>query len=391
MKRFTHHAFHAIQALAGLVLLSGLLYLACNKDDSTTIVNSGLIVEDFDPDMLNAFPIMGYMRTGSPLYPTIDGGGREVVWTLTEPFEVQTTSPNGGFAPVVTMKALYDNYYLYILASWQDTSKSADKDVWFYGSPNSGDTTYYEVDTYSWVKITEPYTGQLATFSRIKVDSTVAPPDTQYVYNYKDLKFSGGEDGLAFMWNINATNFLNLADTWPGEDIALDAGERADIWHWGATRTNPKKHVDDRYVTEDGLGYDTGIGVFRINEDDGAPAFSEKSDPGANVLVLVDSVATPFYAVIPWPGGSRIAGYVMREPDRSRADIYAVGVFDDGTWTLEIKRALETLDDEGHDIRFNPDSDAILEFYIAVYDNGHGLDNASSSDLLLLRFLQFNE
>ncbi len=374
-------------------LLTGclvLLFNACDKDDSSTIIQSGLDVETFESDKLNAFPIVGSMKTGSPNYPELDGRDVDPIWGLTEPYEIETNS-SAGPGPRVTLKALYDNYYLFLLATWEDTSRSDEKDIWWFGSGESRDTTYAESEDYDWHKITETYTGQLARLSKVRVDTTVTPPDTQFVYNYSPVHLSGGEDALALLFNVSSKNFLNCSNLCHGNTMKTDAGELADLWMWGATRTDPKEYADDKYLTDAGFEDDSGDEIFDANEEDGLPGLQASTDPGANVPVLVDSNAIRFYPNLPWKGGNTIPGYIMHEPFGSKADITVKAVYRDGKWTLEMRRHLDTLMEDGSDIIFDPDVDSNVEFHLAVYDNNAGSDHAVSSQVHLLHFLQFNE
>jgi hypothetical protein len=382
---------HTYVILLSVCCSAFFFFTACNKDQTTTVLQSGLKIEPFEKDKLNALPIIGYLKTDAPLYPVVDGDAKEAIWSLTEPFDIQTTADEKGFAPTITMKALYDNYYLFLLATWQDTSQSAQKNIWWYGSPNPGDTTYATRKDYTWTQISAPYYGTLARLQKIRVDTTTTPPDTQYVYDYSSVKFSGDEDAFAIMFNVNSTNFLNCTNFCHGNTMRMDTDEMADVWEWGATRTNIKNTADDLSLSDQGFTGDAGIAAYELNLKEGHPAFASTLDPGANVPVLVDSAAILFYPQLPWTGGNKIPGYVMHTPAGSRGDLLVKGHFKDGVWTLEMRRELDTLVADGTDVILNPDADANLEFHIALYDNAHGSSHATSTGVNLLHFLQYNE
>ena len=40
--------------------------------------------------------------------------------------------------------------------------------------------------------------------------------------------------------------------------------------------------------------------------------------------------------------GDKVPGYLLRDPSGSRGDVKAYGVWADGTWTVEVQRALDT-------------------------------------------------
>lgn len=384
-----------LKVRALVFLIAGLLVLtiiACNKDSETTIVNTGFEVEEFEADKLNAYPIIGYMQSGSVTYPVLDGDARDEIWTLTEPYQVQTTADANGFAPTVTLKALYDNYYLFLLATWEDTTESFRKDMWWLGKPDNGDTTYADRKDYTWHQISSPFKAYLGTVDKVLIDTTVVPPDTQYVYAYEQIEISGDEDALAIMWNVNSNNFLNCANLCHGgSSMSTDTDEMADVWFWSAARTNPKKYADDRSLQDTGFANDQGDPCFKPNENEGEPAFANVLDPGSNRSFLYDSTATKYYSTLEWRGGNRIAGYILSWPSGSRADIRAVGKYKEGSWTVEIRRRLDTMVEDGTDIIFNPDTEANIAFHLAIYDNAHGDNHAISSDTHLLHFLQLKK
>jgi len=193
------------------------------------------------------------------------------------------------------------------------------------------------------------------------------------------------------LFNVNSANFINCSNLCHGSTMQTDAGELADLWIWGATRTDPKDYADDKYLTDAGFVDDSGDEIFDVNENEGLPIQQAATDPGANVPVLVDSGAIRFYPNLPWKGGNTIPGYIMHEPFGSKADIVVRSAYREGKWTLEMRRHLDTLMEDGSDTIFNPDVDANIEFHSAVYDTSGGSNHAISSDVHLLHFLQFNE
>lgn len=380
--------------LAFLALfICGVFMMSCEKKSESTPVEPGLKIEDYESGTLNALPIIGYMKTGSVLPPALDGVANEEIWTLTEPYEITTEGGANGFSPTVTFKALYDNYYLYILATWEDTAESVQKDVWWFGSEAQGDTTFAEQrPEYSWHRISEPYYGYIANLSRIKVDTTKTPPDTLYIYSYKRIDLSGNEDGFAIMWNINSTNFLGCTSLCHGSTMGTDVNEATDLWYWMAHRSDPKGYADDLSLQPTGFVGDNGDSTWYPNVDGDLPAVTDPMEPGRNLTFLHDTTTNlTFYESLPWVGGNRVPGYVLQWPSGSRANVRVASSFADGKWTLEMRRQLNTDVENNTDVQFNPDTDANVEFHIAVYENADGADHAYSSGTHVLHFLQYKD
>jgi hypothetical protein len=377
-------------AFLTIFCIAFILFSACDKDEESTIVQSGLAIEDFEIEALNAYPIMGFMQTSSPTNPLLDGNGKDLIWHETQAYEVETNATDGA-GPTVSLKALYDNYYLFILAEWEDDSPSRQKDVWWFGEPGQNDTTYVEELNYSWNRISEPWEGVVGQIDKIKIDTTTTPWDSTFIYEYEKVEFSGNEDGLALMFNVNSTNFLNCTNYCHGTTMKTDANETVDMWHWHAGLTGPRNYVDDKYLDSEGFQDDSGTPIFKENLKDDNPNFATAQDPGANAMALYDSTAVQYYETLSWFGGNSIPGWVVQRPSGSKSDIVSYARHSEGKWTLEIKRALNTLIEDGTDIILDPGTNASLEFHVAVYDNNSGKDHAISNNVHLIRFLQYNQ
>lgn len=154
----------------------------------------------------------------------------------------------------------------------------------------------------------------------------------------------------------------------------LDDGKRLDLWHWRAHRSNPIGYSDDQWVTnkdmtkeEDrgGRKGDEGQGPYTTNWDSekeqpkfmfdasktGFAAFKWDDLTTTDYYYLSEDIAVPFDPDLPWEEGDTIPRRLLRVPTESRGDITAKGVWEDGMWTVELTRKL----DSGH-----PDDDVIL-------------------------------
>jgi len=139
----------------------------------------------------------------------------------------------------------------------------------------------------------------------------------------------------------------------------LDAGVSydADLWYWGAARTNPvgfaadmSLFVDFRPLREDERTFVYRFDVknqnpfWRIHEGwqgSSSPMYLlEQPRPEVYAQLKYD-VGDPVYLEREKPGayeGDRVARFIPGEPTRSSADIKALGVWSDGWWTVALKR-----------------------------------------------------
>lgn len=140
------------------------------------------------------------------------------------------------------------------------------------------------------------------------------------------------EDIFVFKWKLDE-------DT---KDLSIysDESYAADIWYWKAYRTDPEGFADDKiqrlfsYPTKDSYEITSKSGnkmYIQRQGDTGRSSYKSK--------IFIDYQ------------GDMIHRYEVRQPQSSRADVRAKGVWKDGRWTIEFARALVT--DNLDDINFH--------------------------------------
>jgi hypothetical protein len=147
-----------------------------------------------------------------------------------------------------------------------------------------------------------------------------------------------------------------------------------DVWHWKAARTNPMGLADDKWWSKDGRGSDAKtVGVYsnNINEAGDGPKYSGPITNGGFIIIpaggTVDDLETNIDPSMSYPG------YILNgNAEGSRWDVQAKGAFrvnnDEGIWTLEFQRALNTGHDD--DVEFTHNSS--IRFSTATFDNTGG-------------------
>lgn len=254
--------------------------------------------------------------------PTVDGNDGDEAWGPGT--TVSMLPANGGGGPTeATIKAAYDNYNFFLLVTWEDPTgtESINKSMWTYDAASD-----------SWSK-------------------------------------SGNEDRVFVLWNINTNDFdtggctiyCHSGDSaWAGVDTQMgtnNPGDKVDVWHWKATRSNPAGHSEDKhwvdltnaletvYEGERTLRTrpaDAGDGFAASNVADGLPAFMHADDPGSDDPFLWAYDAVEFDPSANWSDGDTIPGYVTTLGSGSIADVVAVSSYRDGIWVVEFRRSLNT-------------------------------------------------
>ena len=147
------------------------------------------------------------------------------------------------------------------------------------------------------------------------------------------------------------------------------AGKFLDLWQWRAARSNPVGHAGDDWVL-DYRWFDKGKNIFA---SPGKPAWMyDRTKTGFSAIpdadlkrvldkfpLVIGQNAVPFDPKAAFKEGDILPHPVVQEPTESVADVQASGVWKDGKWTVELKRKLNTR---------NPD-DRVLEPG-KVYDIG---------------------
>lgn len=322
-----------------------------------------------DPTKLNAVKV-----TTAPL---LDGDSGDAAWEKATEYEIVLGKVKVG------IKAVYTEKDLLVLAKWNDS-----------------------------------------TFSIVRGGSWVWDGDA-----WNSKREGQSEDRIAFFWPINIDNFAQmgcLVKCHAGYGTAgafLDVpDQKGDMWHMKAARslgvTSQSQtgsvviaddyqatagtfilvgYIDDKYVSyedatadlpEDGGRHgDSGKSSYarNRNKDKTAPLYVEK-DPTdyLDAMVLTqtevdkDETIEIANATVDkineyWDNYQRLGAVVperiLREPSDSRADIRQAGTWSNGEWTVEIKRALDTGNDD--DVQF---SDLSLDylFGVSVMDNAGG-------------------
>ncbi|MBI4562232.1 MAG: hypothetical protein HY724_09325 [Candidatus Rokubacteria bacterium] len=304
--------------------------------------------------------------------PTVDGDAKDEAWAKARPLEVRVKE--GAIGDVtVTMKAVYTNTHIYLLAQWPDKTETVEHHP-------------YTFDGQKWSEPEEPL-----------------------------------EDRFGIQWNISAADFerkgcavlCHTGTRYPDKKPRMHTnapGEFADEWHWKAARSNPMGYVDDKYTDnavdpkDDEAGHhaDGGVRVYKGNKmKGGAPEFVWKGTPGRPPAVdaakaslfLLGADAAPYGPTNPltgkpWAKGDKVPVAILQEPTGSNADIRAYGRWVNGVWTLEMSRAL---DPGPNAVKDGKKLDAVFEpgktyhFGISVFDNAEAIDH-SFSDVLTLVF-----
>jgi hypothetical protein len=302
---------------------------------------------------------------------TLDGSPSEAAWAAAKEIEIPVAGGVG--ATTVAMKALYDDQNIYFLVRWLDESKTESVLIngWVYRNGK-------------WEKYLDPVTGR-AEEDRFGVQWEI-----------------GKVEGFATMGCLALCHPGKTEWKEPGLRMhTKNPGERTDEWHWKAGRSNPLGVIHDKYIDNtvdpedvEAGHHGDGKGFYsrNRNKEKTGPVYIEANpldDRDAMFMFKGEINAGEAAPIASFPGGipdgTIVPGRILDESKAvgDVADPKVKGVFKDGYWTLEIKRALKTGSDK--DVQFDPAGK--YNFAVAVFDNsGHEPQHAYQVGVNVLSF-----
>ena len=153
------------------------------------------------------------------------------------------------------------------------------------------------------------------------------------------------EDCLALKWKTSGGNMSYHPDK--------AEPHTADVWFWKARRTNPAGYFDDKHQV--------------VSESESDKAFAFPSDKYGTLYLTRsgDSGRSAYEEKMYFENiGPAVHKYYPREPQGSRADIRAKGIWNNNYWTIEFARKLDTGNED--DIVISKDKEC--QFGICLYE-----------------------
>ncbi len=346
--------------LVNVLVMAAILLAACGS----TVTPVATEPPDTEPPASTEPPVPAWtapdgalVSIGVDVAPTLDGIANDAVWT-DAPETVIAVSGGANFdgtgSTEIHIRSVYTGDSVYFLVTYADPTES------FFRSP------WQLQEDGTWLKIKDP-------------DDRGG--DNNLVY----------EDKLAFIWPINnsvpgfetqgcfvACHAGENSDLKPfGNKYTANEGEMADIWHWKSIRNLAQ--LDDQYLDSTRYSADTpeagrhsdpkdgGGYTDNVTEDKTGPAFTspavDLTTAAPGYILDVEKVAIDPTLLTP---GQYVPGIIISTIVGDRGNISAGWKYENGTWTLEFGRALDTGSE--FDVQFN-DLTATYYFGVSAFDN----------------------
>ena len=256
--------------------------------------------------------------------------------------------------------SLYHDYLVYEGGEWVRYGGEADGSAF----PLNEDRLTFLLDDGS-IDGFEHYGGFMTVFSFTRM---MSPEDV----DEDESEAAIGQDDLRKMLPDtmeDASDWRTLRDE-DELDGLRQAGYFLDLWHWRSHRSNPIGWSDDQFVF-DRRRSDDGEGAASTNFDDDLeqPEWMFDPDQTGQYAMSWDRIqsldytlddpyflsefnSVPFDPDHDWQDGDTIPRRFLTEPEGSRAAIFSQANIDNGRWTVELRRALDT---------GSPEDDKVLE------------------------------
>jgi len=307
----------------------------------------------------------------------------------------------------ITLKAVHDGTNLYVLATWPDQTASFTRNGWVYTQA----PTVSGAEAGSWSKVEGQSEDRIAFFfpiGGITGDSFTTGGCMTKCHTSDSTGQDEMEDevflksGKADMWHLKAARSLPAGSA-DGSGLTIDESTH-EVTAGTVTMVG---WMDDKWVGQwsadnspDGGRYgDAGTSAYRHNRtaDKSKPLYMEKAptdfmdamvltqdeiDAGEVVGDETNGVSDADAATY-WPAYEALNAVVperiLTAPSGSRADLEAAAKWADGTWTVEIKRPLNTGNDD--DVQFVEGQEYV--FGVAIMDNSGGGKHRPSEKYVL--------
>jgi hypothetical protein len=198
----------------------------------------------------------------------------------------------------------------------------ANEDVW----RNVEAVTTFDPIAQVQIRIKSVYTDSSIFFLVSFSDKDESRTHRSWVWDKENKMYFEGpdrEDVFVFKWKLD--------DMTKDLSVFSDETYEADIWYWKSCRTDPQGFADDKIQRL--FNYPVK-NSFEVTSKSGQKMHIQRlGDTGRSTYktnIFIDYV------------GDIVQRYTLRQPQSSRADIKAKGVWKDGSWTIEFARSLFT-------------------------------------------------
>jgi hypothetical protein len=319
------------------------------------------------------------------VYPNVDGGlsSDSDVWEQAPETILNLAGVYGdGGVEIVRIKSVYTSVNparIWFLLRWEDEADGRQENSGYWGnhweyifSEGPADERWEPQwnDNEDWVAF------MWDTWDKVPTDLNSDGNITEYEFVFEPRTPGFQENGCAVTCHDGRSHHTDsdreACDVWMFSGTRTNYTVNKSLW---ANGTDDPAFIFDLHVDEGGfnrgdsekypipdeewLVFDTGIIPYFANVSE-SEEYPEYGEPGKEAYLWYDEDIPGFDSDVErWSIGERIAGYVHRSAVGGTADVLGRGGWENGTWTVEIKRKIGTYD------KINNSEDTLLGIFEA--------------------------
>lgn len=265
----------------------------------------------------------------------------------------------------LNVAATFDNNYVYFVINWEDANHDAsiNRNRWIFKQGKWRQQVHVKP---------KPGTPASKT-TNIKEKLAGAEDEDQLFMMFpivdQQHNFYSGGLGCAGYCHLNLSITADPKESQIGDGVSsmhtAIPDDTADLWHWTATRTAPMNTLKDGFIDYGDQSYngrktDAGSHSFENNGHGKPilPKFIHRGDfeagkyqiPGYRTAQLTPENRMEITSDMKFAENVSIPFYIHKPATGSLADVATAAWFNetDNTWTVEIKRRLQTNDENDH-------------------------------------------
>lgn len=335
-------------------------------------------------------PVLLAVKTSAA--PVVDGTPSDAVWGQAPTHVVKLVPTIYTATDSIALKAVYTNTDLYILAIWQDSTLSMTRaGAWEWVGKWQTIPAATENDKQSEDRLSLVFNMTVPDFKTVKGcavkchDNTVIAAYTDNVGETLDMWHSKANrsqgatsasqtgkltvDPNTHEVTAGTVNMIGWIDDqvtkWVGSEgytADEDGGRMSDKGNGTYTNNRNSAKNAPKYMEKAPENYIDAMILTQKEIDSGEVLIADPADPkyaGDAAVASAWAIYKGFNAVVP--------ERILRPATGGRGDVTSGATWSNGTWTMEIKRALITNDPD--DVQFDLNKSRDYEYGVAVFNN----------------------
>lgn len=288
--------------------------------------------------------------------PTIDGVGTDTVWNSATEVSLKVDGGVNSSETTIKLKAVHDGTNVYFRAILADPTQSLERQPLVKGADGKWTKTSAWPDKYEdklsfiWNNPEKPIAGFDTQGCAVTCHAA-----TKDWANKRPLMYTKNTGEFGDMWHAKTARHAAV----PG----IDQFDDQQVWHPADIEdaTASANTIKDGGRKGDSQAAGTSSGDYTTNDINAETLLPAWMPAGADSVLKAGVNGNPYWMTATqsfdnskFVAGDKLAAHLAKKLTGSRGNMDCVAKWSAGTWTYEWKRALDTTDTTGADVKFVP-------------------------------------